>query len=241
MSLTDGRPKPRAKSALPSITIRALEADIRIEDRPSVSAFPPIADYGFLSDCEVTALVASSGNVEWMCLPRMDSPSVFGAILDRAAGGFRFGPANLTVPAARRYLPGTMVLETSWGTNGGWIIVRDLLLIGPWHHEAAISRPHRRTPTDYEAEHILLRTIRCVNGAVQLVMDCEPAFDYGVRRARWRYSEHGYHQGIAAADGMDLELKLTTDMRIGFEGPRASARTLIKEGETRYWALSWGA
>ena len=69
-----------------------------------------------------------------------------------------------------------MVLETSWGTNGGWIIVRDVLLIGPWHHDAAISRPHRRTPTDYEAEHILLRTVRCVNGAVQLVLDCEPAF-----------------------------------------------------------------
>ena len=50
--------------------------------------FPPIADYGFLSDCEVTALVAPSGNVEWLCLPRMDSPSVFGAILDRDAGGF---------------------------------------------------------------------------------------------------------------------------------------------------------
>src|SRR4029077_19207202 len=146
----------------------------------SGSAFPPIADYGFLSDCEVTALVASSGNVEWMCLPRMDSPSVFGAILDRGAGGFRFGPADLTVPAARRYLPGTMVIETSWGTNGGWIIVRDVLLIGPWHHASAISRPHRRTPHDSEGEHILLRTVRCVNGAVQLILDCEPAFDYGL-------------------------------------------------------------
>src|SRR6202171_1706522 len=97
-SLPNGR-RLVAKPALPSITIRALEADLLIEDRPDVSPFPPIADYGFLSDCEVTALVASSGNVEWMCLPRMDSPSVFGAILDRAAGGFRFGPANLTVPA----------------------------------------------------------------------------------------------------------------------------------------------
>src|SRR6266567_3905016 len=79
------------------------------------SPFPPIADYAFLSDCEVTALVAPSGNVEWLCLPRMDSPSVFGAILDRDAGGFRLGPADVRVPAARRYLPGTMVLETSWG------------------------------------------------------------------------------------------------------------------------------
>jgi len=99
------------------------------------SPFPPIADYGFLSDCETTALVAPSGNVEWLCLPRMDSPSVFGAILDRDAGGFRIGPADTEVPVARRYLPGTNVLETSWEEDGGWIIVRDALLIGPWHHE----------------------------------------------------------------------------------------------------------
>jgi len=71
-----------------------------------VSPYPPIADYGFLSDGEVTALVAPSGNVEWLCLPRFDSPSVFGSMLDRDAGGFRFGPSDQLVPAARRYLPG---------------------------------------------------------------------------------------------------------------------------------------
>ncbi|MDP9248181.1 MAG: DUF5911 domain-containing protein, partial [Candidatus Dormibacteraeota bacterium] len=104
-----------------------------------VSPFPPIADYAFLSDCEVAALVAPSGNVEWLCLPRMDSPSVFGTILDRGAGGFRLGPADVMVPASRRYLPGTMILETSWESNGGWVIIRDLLLMGPWHHEAERS------------------------------------------------------------------------------------------------------
>ncbi|HKA95008.1 MAG TPA: trehalase-like domain-containing protein, partial [Streptosporangiaceae bacterium] len=59
------------------------------------SPFPPIADYGFLSDCEVSALVAPTGNVEWMCLPRMDGPSVFAAMLDRGAGWFRLGPADV--------------------------------------------------------------------------------------------------------------------------------------------------
>ena len=84
------------------------------------SPFPPISDYGFLSDQVVTALVASSGSVEWMCLPRMDSPSIFGTILDRGAGSFRLGPADVLVPAGRRYLPGTMVLETTWATPTGW-------------------------------------------------------------------------------------------------------------------------
>jgi len=203
------------------------------------SPFPPIGDYGFLSDCETVALVAPSGNVEWLCLPRLDSPSVFGAMLDRDAGNFRFGPYDLNVPAARRYLPGTMVLETSWGTASGWIIVRDLLLMGPWHHEDQRSKTHRRAPTDYDADHVLLRTVRCVNGEVQVVMDCEPMFDYGRHPAEWIYSGEAYEQAVARVPGNDLELTLTTDLRIGIEGGRATARTLLKEGEHRFCALSW--
>ena len=71
-----------------------------------MSKFPPIADYGFLSNCEQSCLVAADGSVEWMCLPRPDSPSVFAALLDRAAGSFRFGPGNTQVPQHRRYVPG---------------------------------------------------------------------------------------------------------------------------------------
>jgi GH15 family glucan-1,4-alpha-glucosidase len=224
----------------PSGAGHALRAEFDLADLSGISPFPPIADYAFLSDCQVTALVAPSGNIEWMCLPRMDSPSVFGSILDRGAGGFRFGPTDASVPAARRYLPGTMVVETSWGTNGGWVIVRDVLLIGPWHHDGVQDHAHRRAPTDYEAEHTLLRTIRCVNGEVQLTLDCEPAFDYGLRRATWSYTDKGYYQGVAKAHGVDLPLTLTSDIRLGFEGGRASGRTLIKQGESRFCALSWG-
>src|SRR4051794_41970799 len=96
-----------------------------------LSPFPPIADYAFLSDCETTALVAPSGNVEWMCVPRMDSPSVFGAILDRDAGGFRIGPADVAVPAGRPYLPRAMGLETGWGAPTGRGGGCGVLSIGP--------------------------------------------------------------------------------------------------------------
>jgi alpha,alpha-trehalase len=203
------------------------------------SAFPPIGDYAFISDCQVTALIAPSGNVEWMCLPRMDSPSVFGSILDRGAGGFRLGPADMMVPTARRYLPGTMTVETSWGTPGGWVIVRDALLMGPWHHEDERAHRYKRAPTDYDAEHVLLRTVRCVNGEVQLVLNCTPVFDYGRRQATWSYLGDSYHDAVGEADGIDLRVRLTTDMRVGFEGPQATARTLVKEGDTRFVALSW--
>ncbi|MCO6006287.1 glycoside hydrolase family 15 protein [Actinoallomurus purpureus] len=200
-------------------------------------AFAPIADYGFLSDTETTALVAPSGNIEWMCLPRVDSPSVFGSLLDRDAGYFRVGPAGVEVPAARRYIPGTMVLETTWWTPGGWLVVLDALLMGPWHHEDQRSHTHRRAPTDYDADHVLLRMIRCVNGQSQVRLDCMPIFDYGRDAARWEHTGAGYHEAVASGNG--LELRLTSDLNIGFEGSLATARTLLKEGETRFVALSW--
>jgi GH15 family glucan-1,4-alpha-glucosidase len=203
------------------------------------SPFPPIAEYGFLSDCETVALVAPSGNIEWMCLPRVDSPSVFGAVLDRDAGSFRLGPSGMTVPVARRYLPGTMVLETSWGTGAGWLVVRDVLLIGGWHHDQDRSGTHRRAPTDYDADHVLLRVVRCVNGQVELTMDCEPVFGYGLEPAHWDYTGSGYTEGVATGSGSDVRLYLKSDLRMGFEGSRATARHRMKEGETIYCALYW--
>ena len=95
-----------------------------------------------------------------------------------------------------------MVLETSWGTRGGWIIVRDVLLIGPWHHEDERSGTHRRAPTDYDADHVLLRTVRCVNGEVQV----RARLRAGVRlrpqsAASWEYTGAGYHEAVADGAG----------------------------------------
>lgn len=209
-------------------------------ERPNAnSAYPPIADYAFVSDCETNALIAPSGSVEWMCLPRHDSPSIFGAILDRDAGQFRVAPVGQTVPAGRRYLPGTMILETTWGTRTGWVVVRDALLVGPWHHEAERSESHRRSPTDDDADHVFLRTIRCVNGYVEMYMECEPVFDYGQRHGRWEYGSEGYGIGKIKDPGGTTELTLTTDLRLGFEAQRARARTTVRAGDTHFIALSW--
>jgi GH15 family glucan-1,4-alpha-glucosidase len=117
--------------------------------------------------------------------------------------------------------------------------VRDVLLIGNWHHEAERSHTHHRAPTDYDADHVLLRMVRCVNGEVEITLDCEPVFDYGCKPASWEYTGGGYHEGTATVEGNDLRLKLTTDLRLGFEGPRATARHRMKEGEQLFCALSW--
>jgi GH15 family glucan-1,4-alpha-glucosidase len=203
------------------------------------SPYPPIADYAFLSDCDVTALIAPSGAVEWLCLPRMDAASVFGAMLDRDAGWFRFGPADMNVPADRHYLAGTMVLETVWDCGDGWIVVRDCLVMGPWRHEHPEKGSHRRPPTDYDAEHMLLRTVRCTEGAVQLIMDCEPVFEYGRHRHEWSFTDQGFHQ-VQVRPETGPALTLTSDIRIGIEGPSARSRTLLREGDVRFCALSWG-
>ena len=207
----------------------------------SGSPFPAIADYAFISDCEVCALVAPSGNVEWMCLPRMDGPSIFAAVLDRDAGWFRIGPTDVTVPAGRRYLPGTMVLETTWDTPTGWAVVRDVLLIGPWRHDSRRSNTHRRVPTDHDAERVLLRTVRCLSGSIDISVECEPAFDYGRERGVWRHTGDGYGQAeVSAPDGREPSVRLSSDMNLGFEGPRAIARRRLRAGEQVFCALSWG-
>jgi alpha,alpha-trehalase len=209
---------------------------------PRRSAFPPIADYAFLSDCESNCLIAPNGLVEWMCIPRHDSASVFATMLDRAAGKFAVGPYGVSEPTSRRYLPGSLMLETTWQTKTGWLIVRDSLVMGPWHHVDKRSQTYRRSPNDYEAEHCLLRTARCVSGSVDVSVLCEPVFDYGRRPAEWTYEGPGYGEVLARCpqDPAHPALRLTTDLRLGIEGPSAVARTRMTEGDEAFVALSWG-
>ena len=123
-----------------------------------------------------------------------------------------------------------------------WLIVREALVQGPWHDLERRSRTHRRTPMDWDAEHILLRTVRCVSGTVELVMNCEPAFDYHRIPATWEYSAQAYGEAIARAS-RDADahptLRLTTNLRLGLEGHEARARTRMKEGDNAFVALSW--
>ncbi|HXB66201.1 MAG TPA: glycoside hydrolase family 15 protein [Solirubrobacteraceae bacterium] len=207
------------------------------------SPFPPIADYGFLSDCHTGALLASDGSIEWLCLPNFDSPSVFAAMLDRGAGRFRVGPYGLYVPAGRRYLPGTNIIETTWMTPQGWVRVVDALTVGEWHDNQEGSS-HTRPPTDYDADHLLVRVIECIQGQVQMEMVCEPMCQYGALMAGWHTVEDERTESgpalDAVADGDDkTAFRLFSDMRMGVEGNRVHARHTLQEGERRFCAMSW--
>jgi GH15 family glucan-1,4-alpha-glucosidase len=205
----------------------------------ATSPFPPIADYAFLSDCHTGALVAPDGSIEWLCLPSFDGESVFTTLLDRGAGAFRVGPYGVAVPGGRRYEPGTNVLETTWMTKGGWLVVRDALTIGPWR-DSPETATHVRPASDYDADRMLVRTIECTYGEVPVELVCEPQFAYGSVNATWTAGadEEGHRWFDAERDGQ-RQFRLTSDLRPGIEGDRVRARHVMSEGETAFVAISW--
>ena len=151
------------------------------------------------------------------------------------AGSFRLGPFGINVPSDRAYEPGTNTLVSSWKTPTGWAIVRDALTMGPRHGADAIT-PHTRPPADEEAEHVLVRTVTCTEGSVEIELVCEPAFDYGRVPGEWSLTDDRHH---AEATGAGQTIALDTDMLIGIEAGRARARHVMRAGEQSYCALSW--
>ena len=216
--------------------VDAARTDSAPQSAAAPSPFPPIAEYAFLSDCHTSALIAPDGGIGWLCVPRFDSPSVFGTLLDRQAGFFRIGPFGLNDPTARQYEPGSNTLVTTWQTPGGWIVVRDALTMGPRRSEDTIT-PHTRPPADDDAEHLLVRTVECIEGAVEVELVCEPAFDYGREPAEWVIAGEDRH--VADASGAGLTIRLQTDMALGVEGDRVRARHVVEKGDRLYCSLSW--
>ncbi len=200
------------------------------------SPFTPIADYGFLSDCHTGALVAPDGGIDWLCVPRFDSPSVFGSLLDREAGTFRFGPYGINVPTQRVYEAGSNVLMTTWKTPSGWVVVRDALTIAPTSGPDAVT-PHTRPPADDDAEHVLVRTAECIDGEVDIELVCEPVFEYGDIPASWALLDGTTH--TADATGPSHTIRLHTDMALGVEAGRVRARRMLRLGDRVFCSLSW--
>jgi alpha,alpha-trehalase len=195
--------------------------------------FPPIGGYGFLSDCHTSALVSYDGTVEWLCLPRFDSPSVFAAMLDRGAGHFKLAPRGVIVPISRRYEPGTLVIETTWVTETGWVVVHDLLSIGEWAPEGG---PDGRPETTHESDRSLLRVMTCIDGEVEMEMECTPRFGYGIEATCWSGGELG---GAVARGADGVELQLTSDMELSLEQGTARGALRLREEETGFCAITW--
>jgi GH15 family glucan-1,4-alpha-glucosidase len=200
------------------------------------SPFTPIADYAFLSNCHTGALVAPDGAIDWLCVPAFDSPSVFASLLDREAGFFRLGPYGISHPADRAYEPGTNVLATTWKTPAGWIVVRDALTMGPRGRPDEIT-PHTRPPADDDGDHMLVRTVECIEGSVEIELVCEPSFDYGRTPAEWTMVDGS--RRAADGTGAGQTIRLVSDLALGIEGNRVRGRHVLAAGERAFCALTW--
>jgi len=211
-------------------------AQTPVQSAAAPSPFPPIAEYAFLSNCHTGALVAPDGAIDWLCVPRFDSPSIFGSLLDRGAGFFRFAPYDVNHPTARSYEPGTNVLETTWKTPTGWVVVRDALTMGPRTGEDTVT-PHTRPPADDDGDHMLVRTVECIEGSVEIELVCEPGFDYGREPASWTLVDDGANAEQASGAGQTV--RLVSSLGLGIEGNRVRGRHVLKTGETAFCALTW--
>lgn len=130
-----------------------------------------VGEHGFLSDCTSAALVTRDGSVDWLCLPRFDSPAVLGRLLDDGAGHLLLRPVDNGAVAQRRYLPQTLVLETTWTCETGRVIVQDALALG---------RHERGHDLGGAAPGVLLRRARCVSGVVAMQLEWAPRPEFGL-------------------------------------------------------------
>src|SRR5690242_16860958 len=109
-------------------------------------------------------------------------------------------PKGVIVPIARRYEPGTLVIETTWVSDTGWVVVKDALTIAEWVPAGGDEGRQGRPDTGHESDCSLLRTMTCIDGHVEMEMECAPRFDYGGEEAKWTGGELG--EALAtAADG----------------------------------------
>lgn len=191
-----------------------------------VSYTPPtLADYALLSNSRTAALVSRDGAVDWLCLPRFDRASVFGALLgDAAQGQWHLRPAESGAEAARRYDGDTFILVTRWSTPTGVAEVRDFLVVPPHGHEA-----------DERVD--LVRRIVGVSGDVTFTQDLRLRFDYA-RALPWlRQTGDADAPELTAIAGPDAVL--LRGARVDAADHVHRGEITVTAGETRDLVLTW--
>jgi GH15 family glucan-1,4-alpha-glucosidase len=169
-------------------------------------------------------LVARDGSIDWLCIPRYDSPALFSRILDPDAGHWSIRPAG-SFTVERRYVPGTLVIETTFTTDTGSVRLLDAMAFGEGErkHELGLAAPHE-----------VLRAVEGISGRTQLEMELAPRPEYGLVRPLFRQQDRGGRtfggpNRIAVRAGAPVKVRDAT-MRASFE---------VDQGETVGFSLRW--
>ncbi len=186
----------------------------------------PIGDHGLLSDCGGAALVTSAGSVDWLCLPRFDSPAVFSRLLDDEGGHFLVAPDTPSFTSTRHYRRSSLVLDTTWTSPEGELLVTDALALGAREHghQLGLSSPG-----------VLLRYVQCLRGPVPVRVEFVPRPEFGLIHPRLTRSD-----GAIVADGGATVLVLSSELTLEIEQGRAVGRVELRQGQTLAFALEQG-
>jgi GH15 family glucan-1,4-alpha-glucosidase len=195
-------------------------------------AEPLIAEHGLIGDLQTAALVSTDGEIDWLCMPRFDSPSVFGSLLDTEKGGyFRIHPADKGYTSRQLYLPDSAVLVTRFMSEEGVAEVIDFM---PVSDEARSTEHHR-----------LVRVVRVVRGQMRLELELFPAFDYGRAAHQLELTENGVVFDSPAGQltvhtGRWLTLA-KPDQVEGPSGPGLRGSAILKAGDIGVAMLEFGS
>jgi GH15 family glucan-1,4-alpha-glucosidase len=183
-----------------------------------------LGEYGLIGDMRTAALVGLDGGIDWCCLPRFDSGSVFAALLDRERGGTWAIRPQEEWTSTQRYLPRTNILETTFRTAGGVVVLTDFM---PVAEDGRPSGPHPE----------IHRQLRCTRGRVPLQMIFMPRFEYGARTTRLEL----LRAGLFATDRTDQVLTLSSAKPFDWtvEQSTATTRFVLEKGEERWLVLRY--
>lgn len=189
--------------------------------------YTPIEEYAIIGDCRSAALVSRDGSIDWLCLPRFDSPSFFAALLDRERGGrFSVRPTG-DWGIERRYVPDTNVLQTTFATQDGRMRLTDFMPVS--------SEAGKRA--ELEPERELLRLVECVDGEIEVVVECDPRPDYADHRPRL-VARGGL--GFCYENGAEaLYLRSEIPLETCPDGPGTRGVERLVAGERRWVGLTY--
>ena len=182
--------------------------------------YPPIASYGLIGDCHTAALVSREGSIDWCCMPRFDSGSIFGRLLDRDSGGCcAVEPKDDIRHVEREYIEDTLVLVTTFHLDGGVLRLTDCMEM---QEGASAVDPHRR----------ILRVLEAERGSVDVRVRITPRFDYADLKPHIRHEGRQVYSAVGGDEALvmsgDLELREGEDHEVYAEATiRAGERTRL--------------